>query len=481
MKMKGKWPGLFDKSVLFLILCLWTITSSAQTAQQPDGKAIHQLSAKEAVEYARKNNYQVRKALEDIQIQHQVNREVTSNALPQVNGSAGINHFPQVAVQSFPNFIAMGTYGVLVDQGVKDGSGNTIVAPSDYGLINAQFGTKWTSTIGVSLNQLLFDGQVFVGLQARDAAMSFARKSAEVTEQDVIVNVYKVYFQLLIAKYQLELSHENIARFEKLFHDTREIYKNGFAEKLDVDKVSVTLTNLRTDSLRLKTQMDNGYYGLKLLMGMPIRDSIVLTEDLTEERIKSEILDTAYNYQDRREYQLLEIGKSLNEYNVKRYKMSYLPTLSAVGQLNTAAQRNQFDFFSAGGQWFANSLIGVSINVPIFDGFRKDALIRQAKSAVKKTEFDMEMMKLNIDNEVASSLNTFKAAVYAVDAQRSNMKVAEAVFDQTKLKYDQGLGSNTEITQTQAELRLAQTNYFAALYDATVAKIDYLKAIGKVQ
>jgi outer membrane protein len=469
MKMKRKWVWLLA------MLC-----SVAAHAQMDSSHQTHSLSITQAVAYAKQNSAEVKKALEDINIQHQQNREITASALPQVNGTASMNYFPRVAVQSFPNFIAQGTYGVLEHEGIKDGNGNPITSPDDFGLIAAQFGTKWNTSVGANLSQILFDGQVFVGLQARDAAMAFARKNAEITEQNIVVNIYKIYYQLLIAQYQINLFHENIVRYEKLYFDTREIYKNGFAEKLDVDRVNVTLTNLRTDSLKLKTQMNNGYVGLKMLIGMPISDSVVLTERLTEEKIKNEILDTGYNYQDRREYQLLEIGKQLNEFNVKRYKMSYLPTLEAFGQLNTVAQRNQFNFFNAGGVWFANSLVGLQINVPIFDGFRRDAQIKQAKSAVKKTEFDMQLLKLNIDKDVASSRNSFRAAILAVDAQRDNMKLAEDVFSQTKKKYDQGLGSNTEINQAQTDLSTAQTNFFEALYDATIAKIDYLKAVGKI-
>jgi outer membrane protein TolC len=92
----------------------------------------------------------------------------------------------------------------------------------------------------------------------------------------------------------------------------------------------------------------------------------------------------------------------------------------------------------------------------------------------------MELLKLSIENDVASARNRFRDAVLAVDAQQKNIELAERVFDQTKKKYEQGLGSNTEINTAQTELRSAQTNLYAALYDAALAKVDYLKAIGKI-
>ncbi|MCU0384463.1 MAG: TolC family protein [Flavihumibacter sp.] len=439
---------------LLLILMSSSLDSYAQ-----EGRKTEALSIQEAVAYAKQHSYQVKKVLEDIRIQQQVNREVTASALPQVNGSFNFINNIKLPVSLVPGEFFGGAPGTFIP---------------------VQFGVQYSSTTGAELNQILFDGQVFVGLQARNAAMEFARKNAEITEVSIAVNVHKVYYQLLIGEQQLELFHDNIERFEKLYHDTREIYKNGFAEQLDVDKVNVTLTNLRTDSLKLKTQINNGYLGLKMLLGMPLTDSLVLTDKLSDELIKENLLDSAYSVNDRREFQLLQIGKELNDYNVKRYKLMALPTVSVFGNYFTNAQRNEFDFFKSGGRWFQQSTLGLRINVPIFDGNRRRALLEQAKSAVRKTEYDMELLKLSIENDVASARNRYRASVLAVDAQMENVELAERVYDQTKKKYEQGLGSNTEINAAQTELRTAQTNLFTALYEAALAKVDYLTAIGKI-
>jgi outer membrane protein len=450
MKITRRWVGLLTTIVL--------TTALSATAMAQDSTKVHQLTAKGAVDYAKANSYQVKKALEDVRIQQQVNREVTASALPQVNGSFNLTDNIKLPTSLLPGEFFGGAPGTFIP---------------------VKFGVQYSSTLGADLSQILFDGQVFVGLQARKSAMDFARKNAEITEENIAVNIYKVYYQLLIAQTQVDLYHDNIVRFEKLFHDTREIYKNGFAEKLDVDKVSVTLTNLRTDSLKLKTQVNNGYLGLKVLLGMPIADSLVLTDQITEELVKKDMLDTAFNYADRREYQLLQLGKQLNEYNVRRYTLSALPTVSAFGNYYTNAQRNEFDFFK-GGAWFQQSSIGLRVNLPIFDGNRRRALKEQARSAVRKTELDLQSLQLGIDNDVAASRNRFHDAVIAVDAQRDNVTLAESVFNQTQKKYEQGLGSNTEINQAQTDLRSAQTNLYAAVYDAVVAKVDYLKAVGKI-
>ena len=444
------------------------------TAQQAN-----RFSVKQAIDYALKNAVQVRNSLIDIQIQKQTNREITAAAFPQLSGSLSANYFPDVAVQSFPNFIAAATYGVLQDEGVKDGNGNPIISPSDFGIVQAQFGTKYTASGGVDFSQLLFDGQVFVGLQARNAAIDFAKKQSAVTGEMINVNVQKIYYQLVVGKRQATTIDANIERFEKLLKDTKEIYNQGFAEKLDIDKVSVQLNNLLTEKIKVDNQLRAGNASLKFLMNMPQKDSLVLTDSLSDEDLKANILDSKYDYADRKEYQLLQVGKKLGEYNVRRYKLSYLPTVALYGNYFKNAQRNKFDFFKDG-PWFTSSLLGVKISVPIFDGFAKAARVSKAKLELQKTSNNLEQLQATIDNDVEQARLSFTSSLLTIDNQKKNMELAEKVYNTTKLKYEQGLGSNQEIYTAQTELKTAQNNYYGALYDAIIARIDFLKATGKL-
>ena len=456
-----------------LMLQMFWMNTTAQTT--------HAFSAKQAADYAQQNATQVKNALLDIKIQEQTNREVTSAAFPQLNGSASVTYNPKIAVQSLPDFISPATYQVLVDQGVKDGSGQPIVFPQGgFGTLAAQFGVPWVASGGLDLTQLLFDGQVFVGLQARRTVLDFAKKQAEVTKEQIKANVYKVYYQLVVGRQQVTSVDANIIRFEKLLRDVNEIYKNGFAEKLDVDKVQVQLNNLRTEKIKIENQLVVGNAGLKFLMNMPQRDSLILTDSLTEDELKANLLDEQYDYNDRKEFQLLTSAIKLNEYNVRRYKLSRIPTIAAFANYQKNAQRQKFNFFNDG-QWFTSSMIGVRMNVPIFDGFARRSKIESAQLELQKTKNNMEQLKQNIDYDVAASRLSIKSALQTIDNQKQNLALAEKVYNTTKLKFEQGLGDNQEIYNAQAELKVAQNNYYSALYDAIIAKIDYLKASGKLQ
>ena len=452
--------------------------SFISVAQTDTASHVNAFSAKQAVDYALQNAVQVKNALLDIKIQQQQNKEITASAFPQITGSGSVNYNPNVSVQSFPNFIAQGTYGVLVANNVKDGSGNPIVAPSDFGLINAAFGAKYSVNGGVDLNQILFDGQVFAGLLARKAAIKNAELTADVTREQIKTNVYKIYYQLAVGKRQIATIDSNIANYEKLLHDTRIIYQNGFAEKLDVDKVQVQLSNLQTQKLKTQNQLDAGLAGLKFLMNMPQRDELILTDTLSDEEVKSNILDQDYNYQDRKEYQLLENSVDLLKYNVKRYQLSKLPTLSLAANYSKSAQRQQFDFFK--GPYFTSSFLALRLNVPIFDGGAKNARIAQARLNVMKTENNLDNLKESIDNDVTQARINMKSAMLTLDNQKRNIELAQQVYNSTKLKYEQGLGSNQEISNAQTDLVAAQNNYYGSLYDAINAKIDFQTAAGKL-
>jgi outer membrane protein TolC len=475
--------------IAILVSIVMAAPSVAQQQQTPlprvkgdTAKINHyEFSAAQTIEYAKKNSVQVKNALLDVKMQDQVNRELTAAAWPKINGAIGTTYNPNVMVQVIPNFISPSTYQVLIDEGIKDGSGNPIVMPSDFGNIAAQFGTKYSASAGVNFSQLLFDGQVFVGLQARSTAVDWKSKLADVTEESIRVNVYKIYYQLVVSKTQIELLDSNIALLTKLQNDTRAIYNSGFAERLDVDKVSVRLTNLYTEKSRVLNNIANGYYGLKVLIGMPLRDELVLTDSISDELIKRNVLEVSeYSYEDRNSYQYALLGKRLNEYNLKRYKLSLLPTLALNGNYSKSAQRNQWNFLELGGDWYTTSSISASIQVPIFNGFFTKSKIEQVKINLQATENQIEALKLSIDNEVISARNNFTTAIATLDFQKENMTLAEKVYQQTKTKYDVGTGSQTELTTAQTDLKQAQTNYINAMYDAVIAKIDYLQAIGKL-
>ncbi|MBS1736133.1 MAG: TolC family protein [Bacteroidetes bacterium] len=462
---------------LFLGLAIsGTLNATAQQGQSTPH--VYKFSAKEAVDYALANSVPVKNALLDIQSQMQTNKGITAAALPHLNGSASLSYNPNVATQTIQDFISPAVYGVLIKNQVKDGNGQPIHAPGNYDYFSIGFGSKYSLNGGIDFNQLLFDGQVFVGLQARRASIQNAALNAQVTQEKIKTNVYKIYYQLVVGQRQIGTLDANITNYEKLLHDTREIYKNGFAEKLDVDKVQVQLSNLETQKLKAQNQIEAGNEGLKFLLNIPTTDSLILTDTLSDEQIKSNILNQEFNFEDRKEYQQLESLVTLGKYNIKRYKLSALPTLSLAANYSKSAQRQVFDFFK--GPYFTSSFIALRLNMPIFDGGARRANLENARINLQKLNNSLSQLQLSINNDVTQARLNMRSAIITMDVQRKNIDLAQQVYNTTKLKYEQGLGSNQEISTAQTDLISAQNNYYNSLYDAVIAKIDYLTATGKL-
>ena len=441
---------------------IFVITSFAMTGllQAQDARnATHSFSLEQCVDFAQKNNVQVKNSLLAIEVQAQTNREIAAAALPTVNTNLGGTNYLIIPTSLLPGQIFGGTPGTFIP---------------------VQFGTKFNANYGASIQQLLFDGQVFIALQARATSMDLQRKNAALTQEAIKVNIYKIYYQLSASKTQLNILDANINRIKALARDAEIMYKNGFAEKLDVDKISVQLNNLETEKLKANNSVAIGYMGLKMLMGMPVKDSLVLTDVINESSLTNDVLsDADFQYNVRKDFQYLNTVKKMNEFNVKRYQLSNLPTVSMSGSYSKNAQRSKFDFFE-GGNWFNTSLVSLNISLPIFNGFSTDARIKRTKIELKQTENQIESLKNNIDNELNQSKLNYMSSVATVQFQKKNMELAERVYQQTKKKYEAGTGSNTEISAAQTDLVSAQNNYMNALYAALIAKVDLLKASGKL-
>lgn len=457
-----------------VLLLLLTFEANAQKK--------YAFNAREAVDFAIRNVTEIKNLKIDRRLQEAKNNEIKGQAMPQVTGSIGVQHFFSIPVTLLPDFVTPSVYNVLVDEGVKNGSGNTITAPGGPPqFFPARFGVPWQASAGFSFQQLLFQPDVFVGLQARDAALRYADINIRSMEDSVKSNVYRAYYGVLILEKRKVFLDDGLKRLEKLMNDQEVLFKNGFAERLDIDRTQVNLNNLRASSSQIDNLIIIGYASLKFALGINQADTLQLTDTLSIQLAKQDILDTTgFKYEDRPEVRLLNSVEELQKLDLKRYKMQYIPTLAAVWNFSGNALRQEFDFFNFSKPWFKTNLIGVNMSVPIFDGLQKDQRIKQARLNLEKTRNSMENLQRAIDLQRAAAYNQFRNSIANLDVQERNMALAERVYQTTKKKYEQGLGSSFEIIQTEAGYEDAQSNYFQALYDAVISKIAYYRSLGRL-
>lgn len=462
-------------SLMFAIL-LHMYAGLAQSQQT------FKLTADEAVSMALKNATELKNLRLDKEIQLAKNKEYIAQATPQVSGSVQMQHFFSIPVTLIPDFISPAVYGVLTKNNVKDGNGNPITQPSNGNqFFPAQFGVPWQSSAGFQFQQLLFQPDLFIAISARKKAVDFTDANIRVMEDSVKSNVLRAYYSILIAEKRKHYLDESIKRLEKLKQDQEKLFQNGFAEKLDIDKTQVTLNNLSTTSTQIERLMEIGYASLKFVLSIDQKDSLALADALSEDLVKKGLLEMSnFNYNDRKEIQLLNVVRDLQGLDLKRQKLSYAPTLASFWSYNRNALRQEFNFFDFNQKWFKSSVLGISLNVPIFDGGQKLQRIKQANLNVEKVDNTIQNLQRAIDLQLKAASVQFKNALSSLDVQERNVQLAEKVYNTTKKKYEQGLGSSFELLQTQTELENAQSNYFQALFDAVNAKISFTKALGKL-
>lgn len=418
-------------------------------------------SVQDAISYALTHQYDIRNAKLDELNQLAVNREVSGMALPQVSGTGLFQHNPILQKQ-------------LVDISNFDPS-----APKGT-TVPIAFGLAYNVMGQVDVSQTLFDPSVLVALQARKTLEDLARKGIQRSETEVKAAVYKAYYNVVAADKALAILDSNQVRLRNILAETREIYKEGLVEKLDVDRLVVQVNNLESQQTRLREVREVGLAALKFQIGMPVKQPLVLTDTLGNDALKAGIQEhTAFSYQDRIEYQLLETQRRANEYNLKRYRLAALPSLYLFGQGGASRATGKFDYFSSQ-SWYGYVSYGLNLKVPIFTGFQRLRKVDQAMIALQKNDVDLERLRGSIDLEQANSATSLRNNISTLNNEEENMQLAKEVFETTMIKYREGVGSSVELLNAESALLVAQNNYFTALFNVIVARVDYLKAYGKL-
>jgi outer membrane protein TolC len=296
------------------------------------------------------------------------------------------------------------------------------------------------------------------------------------------VNVTKAYYQVLVSNEAIKLLDANIAQLKEQLDQTTQQNKQGFVEKIDVDRLAVQYNNLTTDRENVARSLVLNYQLLKFQMGMPIQQQLTLIDKLEnipyDRGVSPYNTDTSF-YRNRIEYHLLETNVKLNQLDVKNKKAAFLPTLSANGGFAATYQENQTKFLY--NHNYPYSYIGLSLNVPIFSGGQRSNQLKQSQIAVQQAQNDLENVKNALSLEASSAQTTFYNSLQSLNSQKRSRDLAAEVLRVSKIKYQQGVGSSVEVTQAQTQLSVSDNDYIQALYNAVISKVDLDKALGRIQ
>lgn len=418
------------------------------------------LSLEQAQEMAVKNNYNLKNAQLDIDnANYQVN-EIKSMGLPQVNGSGSFSHTFEIPTQVIPGD-AFGQPGVNIP---------------------VQFGVPFSMSGSLGARQLIFDGTFFLGLKAASEFVNISKLMASKSVIDVREGVLKAYYMALISSENVTQLDQSLANIKKLKDETQAMYDAGFAEKLDVDRLVLSASNLEININNLKNQAELAKKVLLNSMGIDVNQPVTLTSKLPTYTSESFELDygTDYSIENRIEYKLLEQQQSLNELDMQRYKVGYYPSLYAGFNYGWQTFGSNGNFSELGNTWYPNGMYSLSLSVPIFDGFYKKAKVDQTKVEIAKTANTIAQLKNGINLEVNQARTQYINAIKTLELQNKSVKLAESIYNTTSIKFKEGIGSSFEMITAESDLTQAKTNYLNAMYDLSVAKINLDKALGNL-
>lgn len=435
--------------IIFLLFC-FPFLSKAQSTRD---SLTPNVSLEECIRYALKNQPLLKQAALDQQINERNINIALSAWLPQINGNGNFQHYFQLPTSAFPN-----------------GSGGTNV--TQIGLYN-------TSVLSVGATQVIYNNDVLLASRGAKYSRRFYQQNNQVTQINTVADVSKAFYDVLLSQKQLAIISADIVRLRLALKDAYQRYQAGVVDKIDYKQATIALNNTLSsykstqETVKSKTALLRQYMGITAERQLvPVYDSLRL-----EQEIK---VDTTQmlNVKNRLEYQQLETQRNIEGLNVSYYKWGFLPSLSAFGTYNLNFLNNNFsDLY---GRSFPNSLAGLTLSIPIFQGTRRLQNLRKARLQVDRATLDLDNVHTQINTEYEQALSTYKSSYFDLITLRENVALARDVYNVVFLQYREGIKTYLDVIVAQSDLRTAELNYNNALFTVLSSKIDLQRALGSL-
>jgi outer membrane protein TolC len=454
-KMKMKLPVV----LMTAMMGLTTIGSAAQTMAIEPKKTSFSLA--EAQAYAIENNLNVENARLDFESAQQLIRENVAMGLPQISGEIGYTNNLQLMTTLIPAEFMGGEPGTYVP---------------------VKFGTQHNGSASIIANQMLFNGPWIAALQAAGTYKDLMNKTLQKSVADIKEAVAQGYYSILLAEAGRDAFAKNLESMKSRLEETKAMQETGFLEATDVDQLQIAVSNLENEYIAAKQLVDVSYRFLIYRMGYGLDSNIVITETLPEiiSGLTRDLIEQEFMVAENYDYRIVDAQEKLAAINVKRFRAEYLPTLTAYLSHQQMAMRNDFNFFSEEGDWYPATMLGISLNIPVFSSGMRKARISQARIDLQKTQNTKQDLASALELQVQQARIDFRTAYRKYLNQKSNIALAQKIFDQTSLKHKSGLVSSLELTIATEQLTAAQTGIIQAMVELLNTKLSLDKALGNI-
>jgi len=430
---------------LICFLCLVLVISGAAIhAGQVEKKEIKPFSLISAQQYAVQHSYNIRKSKLDVAAAQKKLKEIVASGLPQVSSGISYMNNLELATILIPNFF----------EGKFDEK------------IPVQFGTQHTANFNFTVQQLIFNGSYFVGLQTASIYRRLADQGLEQTQLDVKETVTSTYYLILVSEESEKILKANRGNLEKTLYEIREIYNEGFVEETDVDLLQISATRLKNSLQTVQRQKEIAYNLLKFQMGIEIEENISLTEKLEDILSRVDVVkfvEADFDLESNLDYKLLVTQEKLSELALKNEKSKYFPTVAAFYTYQRSAMRDTFNFFNFEKNWFRAQFFGVNIDIPIFKSGAQKARVQQAAITLDQMRNAREQAAQGILLEASRARVNLKSAYENYLNTKENMALSEKVYNATLTKYREGMASSMDLTQANDKYLQSQSDYIQAM------------------
>ena len=403
------------------------------------------LSIEDAVKYGIENNRNLKNAEREIQMAYQERWKTIAIGLPNV--SLDLNYLNNLELPT--SLIPAEFFG-----------GNK----GDFSEI--QFGTEQTAIGSVRMEQLLFDGSWLVGLEYSKIFLATSENFYEKTLLEVREGIVKLYSLVATLNEGISLLENNLENFKKDLNEVNELYKNGFQEKENVEQIRITLAQAELSLLQAIKTRDNQINLLKLVLGININDELVLVTSL-DDFIGNNVV-FANSFEDFDTGKNVDIKISQNMFDTKRieYKLEkskQLPKISGFVSGTYTGYNNEFNFTDKSQSWFGSSVVGVNLEIPLFNANRMNVSSQKAKIAMEQARANLEEQEEKTQAEVIQKLKDYQLAKKSLSVNEQNMNLAISIEDKNSIKFFEGLVSSFELRQAQIQLLDSQQKYLNSI------------------
>ena len=462
-----------NKISIIILIILFANTIFAQEPQKTD--SIYSFSITEAQEYAVENNIIIINKELDIKKAKWQIWETTAIGLPQVNGSAEYQQFPDVPTTLMPNFMTPVVVGINTQV-----FGLTPIVPisDETEMMEMQMGSEYNLNWGVTATQLIFSGEYIVGLQATRIFKELSKQSLEKSEIDLRATVAQSYYLVLIADQSLQILDSTYVNINSILYETEKMNEAGLIEQAQADQIKLTVLNIKNQIASLKRQAVFARRLLKYQLGLNLNDTVVLTdglEQITDNSNFTALIMQEYNYQNNIDYKMMQTNEIITKLDMRRTQSSCLPTVSAFATYSEKAMRDEFNFTDTDEDWFPTSLFGFSLQVPIFSSGQRYAQIQQKKIELAKVRNQKTQLEIGLIIQYEEAKNNYITAYETFINQKENLQLSKNVYEDALIKYEKGTIGTLDLTQTQNQYLNSQSAYYQTLISLLNAKTELEK------